>query len=315
MGKNQKPNRNWAQYNESLVERGSIFFWFSQDINVFDLSECNKNKHGRPFKFSHEFIYMALIVKNLYHLTYRGTHGFLRSILPLLGVDRQIPHWTSLCARARSLHKSLPKIIKTSQKNQLIHIAFDSTGLKVFGEGEWKRFVHGKGARRQWRKLHIGIDTETQEIVAQEISTSQTHDSQEFENLLEQVTTPLGCVFADGAYDQKRCYHMVQEKGGQSIFQIRKNARLWKNDEGHLINCDRNENLLNIQKFGEKQWKKQTNYHKRSLVEGTFSRYKRLFGERMFSREFQRQITETQVKCALLNKMTQKSKTEQLVGA
>ena len=297
--------RNWPAYNKSLVERGSLFFCF--DPKILEKKPEHKNKKGRPFVFCDEFILMILMIKYQYSLGYRQTYGFLLSLMSMFKITARIPHWTTLCSRARLLKVFLSK---TEERKKLrgkknLYIAIDATGLKFIGEHEWKCKVHGAGKRRQWRKLHVGVDVKSKKIMATEMTLSNVHDSQEFSNLLKQVNGPVESVICDGAYDQKRCYDIVKLKGGRSVFQIRKNARFWKNKNQKLIDCERNRHLSHIKKFGEEDWKKKENDHKRSIVENVFSRYKTIFGERMSSREFQRQITETQVKCALLNKMTE----------
>lgn len=78
-----------------------------------------------------------------------------------------------------------------------LHLLVDSTGIKMLGEGEWRTKKHGADYRRQWRKVHLGIDATTLEIRAIEV----TGDAPMLPCLLGQIAddeavpeTPLGRI-------------------------------------------------------------------------------------------------------------------------
>ena len=52
--------------------------------------------------------------------------------------------------RARQLQAVIPR----KERQKPIHLVVDSTGLKIYGEGEWKVRQHGAGKRRTRRKVH-----------------------------------------------------------------------------------------------------------------------------------------------------------------
>jgi IS5 family transposase len=179
----------------------------------------------------------------------------------------------------------------------------DSSGLKVFGEGEWKTRQHGYGKRRTWRKLHLGIDEATGEIVAAVVTTNNVSDGEVIEDLLEQVEETIDQVSADGAYDQKGCYKAIRNRGATAAIPPRSGARIWQhgNTKGERLNRD--ENLRRCRAVGRAKWKEESGYHRRSKAENGFFRYKTIIGDRLRSRKFANQATEIFTACMVLNKM------------
>ena len=95
-----------------------------------------------------------------------------------------------------------------------LRLLVDSTGLKFLGEGEWKRKKHGPEYRRQWRKLHIGIDAKTLQIRAVQLTANNVCDSQVLEDLLAQIPLDeqIDSAYTDGAYDTKRCRQVIADR-------------------------------------------------------------------------------------------------------
>ena len=124
--------RNWPAYNESLVKRGSLTLWISPDAVAAWQADLPPQRGGQ-FQYSDGAIQCLLVVRSVFRLTLRATEGFAQSVLPLLGLDLAVPDYTTLCKRAKSLAVSLPRWATGP-----LHLVLDSTGLKVFGEGEWK---------------------------------------------------------------------------------------------------------------------------------------------------------------------------------
>lgn len=130
---------------------------------------------GRPETYSEDAILMLLILREVFKLTLRSLQGFAKSIFKIMSLDISVPSYTQISRRAKTLHRRIRRLIE-GRKN--CHIIFDSTGLKVYGEGEWKVKVHGKSKRRTWRKFHVGIDAETQNVLCCELTENNKGDAE-----------------------------------------------------------------------------------------------------------------------------------------
>ena len=249
--------------------------------------------------FSDAAIQFCLTIKGLFSLPLRQTTGFVESLLRLAGLTWSVPDYSTLCRRQKTITVDIP--YRPSKKG--LHLLVDSTGIKMLGEGEWKRKKHGAEYRRQWRKVHLGIDAETLEIRAVEITDNRIGDAPMLPELLKQIpsTEPVLSVRGDGAYDTKACYEAISSRQAAAIIPVRKNAKRWK--ENTAGSKARNETLAATQYLGRTLWKKWSGYHQRSLVE-TKMRCFKLLGERVMARDFDRQVTELQVRVAILNRFT-----------
>ena len=222
--------------------------------------------------------------------------GFVNSIFDLLHLPLTCPGYTLFSkGRGKALNVKMPRQLPKGPLN----IVVDSTGLKVYGEGEWKVRKHGVGKRRTWRKLHLGVNPETHDIVLAELTEVDIHDGEAFPRLLEQIgDQPLGDVSGDGAYDTRDAYQAIQDRGGTAVIPPRKNAIEW--DETHprtqvVRACSTDE--------GRKAWKQQSGYHMRSLSETAMFRYKQVIGPAMRARDFATQKVEAMTAVALLNRL------------
>jgi Transposase DDE domain len=185
---------NWGQYNEALVDRGSLTLWVDQ-ATLKAWRYQGPAQQGAQFRYSDLAIQCVLTLRAVYHLTLRGTEGFARSLFELMGLDLPVPDYTTLCRRARTLPITLP-----GKAEGPLHLVLDSTGLKVYGEGEWKVRQHGYSKRRTWLKLHLAIDPGTHEIQAAIVSEPGVTDAEAVPDLLGQVENPVEGVSADGAF-------------------------------------------------------------------------------------------------------------------
>jgi hypothetical protein len=184
-----------------------------------------------------------------------------------------------------------------------LHLLVDSTGIKMLGEGEWKTKRHGARYRRQWRKVHLGIDASTLEIRAMEVTDNSISDAPVLPALLDQIPVDekIASVSGDGAYDTKDCHETIGLRAAQAIVPTCKNAKPWK---ANRCGADaRNEMLHTTLRLGRAIWKKWSGYHQRSLVE-TKMRCFKLLRERVMARDFDRQVAELQVQAAVLNRFT-----------
>ncbi|KIX16320.1 transposase [Paracoccus sp. S4493] len=287
---------NWSSYNAALRRRGSMLIWVDQDMAWLAPRE---GRPGRPSVFSDAAIQFCLSVKVLFKLPLRQTAGMVASLLRLAGLDWPVPDFSTLCRRQRTLAVQIPYRRIDGPLNLLV----DSTGIKFLGDGEWQARKHGVQGRRQWRKVHLVMDTATSDIRALEFTPSSDGDSPILPELLGQIPEDeqIGTVTADGAYDTRRCHTAITQRGAIPIIPIRKNGRAWKED------CPaakaRNETLRATKHYGRAFWKHWTGYHARSRVEAKM-RCLKAFGERIAARDPDRQTAEIHIRVALMNRFS-----------
>ena len=303
--------RNWREYNQSLVNRGSLTIWCDEAALADWVQSERSGRRGASNTYSNNAIVVALVLKEVYHQTLRGTQGLLQSVLRLMGAaSLPVPNYSTLCRRGKSV---IVPLGKTSSKEP-VHLVIDSTGCKVFGEGEWKVRQHGYSKRRTWRKVHLGIDEATGQIEAAVLSTNGTSDGEMLPELMSQVRRPVRQVSADGAYDTRSCYDVLGQRAEQQGTEItitippRKNARLERHGNAKTKPSTRDQNIRSIRKVGRKRWKEENDYHRRSLAETTMFRMKTTFGDELRARCIENQGTEVFVRCQILNRMNQMGK-------
>jgi hypothetical protein len=300
MMKKKKPGykiKNWKSYNQSLINRGNITIWFDEGTLSSWKSSKRTDKKGRPEEYSDTAIECCLILRSIFHLPLRSTQGFVEGMIKVLKFDFKAPNYTLLCKRAGKLQISL----KSLPTKEPINIVIDSTGLKIFGEGEWKMRTHGKSKRRSWRKLHLAINPDSHEIVGCDISDHKTHDCEKIDALLPDQ--PLKEVCADGAYDNEKSYEAIVKRGGRPLIPPRSGAAKTTNPSPAMVM--RNHTVQACWTIGRDNWKKGSNYHQRSLAETGMYRFKTIFGARLTSRKDSNQLTEALIKAQVLNRMTQ----------
>ena len=292
--------KNWSEYDKALVQRGSITFWMSEDFERTWLYVGEKQR-GSQFDYSDQAIQMMLTIKEVFHLTNRGVEGFMRSVFQLLKIKLPVPDHSTLSKRGKDLKVSLPKKRSTS-----LNIVMDSTGLKIYGEGEWKVRMHGASKRRTWRKLHIGANPDDGEIQAVLLTENGVSDDQAVEGLLEQIEQTILDFAADGAYDKRRVYDSLNTHSPEAHILIppRKNARIWKHGNSKTERLKRDENLRAIRLLGRREWKEKSGYHVRSLAETIMFRLKTIFGNDLSTRLMETQTTQALIRCMALNQMT-----------
>ncbi|RZI45465.1 IS5 family transposase [Candidatus Finniella inopinata] len=202
--------RYWKVYDQSLVNRGNLTIWFSEDaVSNWNMGKQLFGRRGRPKTYSDLAIQTCHTLRLLQKQALRQTQGLVSSIIGLLGLDLVVPDHTTLSRRLQNL--VIPR--KPSSSNNSTVVIVDSSGLKVTGEKEWMNYKHGTRQRKVWRKLHIAID-EQGEILAHELTTHATADSSVVESLLKQIDTPIETLMGNGGYDRLCCINriMVEEK-------------------------------------------------------------------------------------------------------
>ena len=262
--------------------RGSLVLWLEEGVyrHWRDISQYGKvvgEKH-----YLDMVIEFCLTIKEVYGLALRQCTGFIKSVFSLMGLsDLAVLDYSTLCRRSSALK------VKVSHRpiGQRLHIAVDSTGLKVFGEGEWKVRKHGVSKRRTWRKLHLGIDVNSQEIVSCELTENLVDDAAMTELLLGQVEGKVEKFYGDGAYDKKKARKAIAKVGARAVVPPPKNAIKSSDDLPGLM--ERDQAIDRIEQIGRKEWKKEVGYHKRSLSERAMHRYKMTIGNTLAARKME----------------------------
>jgi Transposase DDE domain len=303
--KDKYRTRNWKEYNQSLVNRGSITFWFSEDAIEKWYSVERAGKPGRPNTYSDDAIRCGLMIKAVFHTTLRALQGFIKSIIKILKLDLICPHYSVFSRRAKGLRIPLRRLLKPGEK---LNVIFDSTGVKVFGEGEWKVRKHGYTKRRTWRKVHVGMCADSGQVVVSGMTSNNVSDEEAMIYMMGLLEgTPLGDVIGDGAYDTVDCREAIYDLGGRQIIPPDKNARLQKRAPLPSLK-ERDNAIQRIQELGDEgrtHWKQEVGYHRRSRVETLMFRYKTVLGDRLTARRERTQATEVSIKLDVLNRMVE----------
>jgi hypothetical protein len=307
---------NWAEYIEGLRRRGDLTFWISEDaIGLW--SAARRTTRGGQRRYSNLAIERCLTLGMLFKQPLRQTQGLMRSIARLLGAEIAVPDFSTLSRRSNGLIlQSAPQ----ENSRATIHLAVDSTGLKIFGEGEWLEEKHKtKGKRRSWRKLHLGHDLVSGKMVCSGLTTDEVGDPTAPPDLLDQVDSPvdlllapLGICFAiacqamDGAYDGEPTSDLPVARFGSTIevtIPPPKNAVLSPNAAQDLTMRDRH--IADISVRGRMGWQRASSYNQRSRAETLMSRWKTVIGPKLKARSFKNQKTEAKIGARILNRMTE----------
>ncbi|MGF2683599.1 IS5-like element ISAha1 family transposase [Acinetobacter johnsonii] len=287
---------NWSSYNSALINRGNLSIWFDPKTQWYAQP---KGKHGRNQTYSDTAIQCCLMIKSLFRLSLRMVTGFVQSLIHLCRLDWTAPDYSTICRR----QKHIDIAINYQKSSNCLQLLVDSTGLKFLGEGEWKRKKHQPEYRRQWRKLHIGIDAETLQIRAIQLTINNVSDSQVLGDLLDQIPQDeqIDSVYTDGAYNTKQCRQVIADRQAHAVIPPRKNAKPWKDTKTSSL--ERNELLRTVKRLGRTIWKNWSGYHRRSLIETKMHCIK-LLGDKLRAKNFQSQVNEIHARVAVLNKFT-----------
>lgn len=290
--------KNWAAYNKALKQRGNITVWVSADV-VSGWYYRGPQRQGGQFIYSDVAIETGLKFKGIYHLPLRQTQGFADSLFRALGVPITSPDYTRLSRRGATVTPSL----QASLPSRPMALVFDSTGLKVYGEGEWKTRMHGISKRRTWRKFHLAVNANDHQIQATEVTANSSDDASQVKPLLQPLDgKPIESGRGDGAYDKQSVYRELLSRGIVPIIPPREDALIHPDIPEYSV---RNKAIADINRRSRKYWKRNTGYHKRSLAETAFFRYKTIIGDRLKARKLDNQKTEVTIGCAILNRMAQ----------
>jgi hypothetical protein len=293
--------RNWAAYESGLVARGSLTVWIDLDADAdtvpgWDAVTPARPKSGRRRKYSNHAIETAVTIGLVYHLPSRQTEGFLTSLFSLLNLRADVPDHTTVSRRKRSLGK---QGLSAPRNNRPIHILIDSSGLRVHAGN-----LRKPPTNRDWRKLHLGVDELTGDIVACELTGKRARDAARVPSLLKQTDRPIASCRADSAYDERGVYDAIENHHNRSprvLIPPKKGARLAPNSP---TSRERNRNIRARARLGKRAWHTRSGYSQRAKVETTFSRYKAVIGPAMRSRNLAAQRVEARLGSRILNTMT-----------
>jgi len=286
--------QNWPAYEAGLLRRGSLTLWI-EDVALDHWQRCGP---GGQARYTDAAIQTSLMVRTAFKLPLRQTEGLMTSVFKLMDLTLSTPDHTTVSRRA----VTLPMIQTAPVPQGPLHVLIDSTGLQVYGAGQWLEAKHGVKSRRTWRKLHLAVDAASGMIVAQTLTGQDVDDPSQVAPLLDQIDDPIGRVTADGAYDGAPTYQTVAAYGvGIEVVIPPRSTAVPSGDPG--LPTQRDRHLAMIAEQGRLSWQAATDYGQRSLVETTMGRYKALIGPRLRARGFPAQQTEAAIGVAVLNRM------------
>ena len=286
--------QNWPKYEAGLRRRGSLTLWLEDGA----LQHWQTWGPAGQARYTDAAIQTTLMVRTAFKLALRQTEGLMASVITLMDLRVSVPDHSTISRRA----VTLPVIQTASVPNGPLHLLIDSTGLQVYGAGQWLEAKHGAKSRRKWRKLHLVVDSANGMIVAQSLTDQDVDDPSQVVPLLDQIDGRIARVTADGAYDGAPTYDTIAAHGDDIEVVIPPRSTAVTGGElGPLAQRDRH--LEMITERGRLAWQKATDYGRRSLIETTMGRYKALIGPRLRARGFAAQQTEAAIGVAVLNQM------------
>jgi hypothetical protein len=292
---------NWPAYDASLRQRGSLTVWFTDEA-IAAWQAAPRTTRGGQAWYSPLAILTALTLRAVFRLALRQTEGLIGSIIRLLGLALAVPDHSTLSRRAESLEVLRPHSGSRASREP-VHLLVDSTGLKLCGAGEWLLEKHGTKTRRSWRKLHIGLDADSGQIVAAALTTNDVDDASQISPLLDQVEGPLASVTGDGAYDQDTVYGAITKRDPDAAVIVPPRATAVPSEAAETEPTQRDRHLRCIAERGRIGWQKASGYNKRSRVETAIGRYKAVIGDALRFRKDERRSTEVAIAVHILNRM------------
>ena len=295
---------NWAEYDAALRQRGSLTVWLTDAAIAAWRAEPRTTRGGQPH-YSALAIATALTLRAVFRLALRQTEGLIRSIVHLLGLDLAVPDHSTLSRRAETL-----PVLRPPLSSEPVHLLVDSTGLRLCGPGEWLVEKHGARTRRCWRKLHLGVDADTGEIVAAAVTPNDVDDGSQVGALLDQVARPVASVTGDGAFDRDDVYGAVVERHPAAAVIVPPRSSAVLSETAEAAPTQRDRHLQLIAERGRMGRQKASGYNWRALIEADIGRYKRVIGDALRSRTEARQATEVLIAVRALNRMLELGRPE-----
>ena len=293
---------NWRVYNEGLRQRGDVTIWLSPEVEEEWLADKRQTPGGQPI-YSDMAISVCLTLGMVFNQALRQTQGLVRSLVRLMALDVPVPDFSTLSRRGAGL--SILEKSKT-QRAGPIELVVDSTGLKIFGEGEWLQNKHKtKAKRKSWRKLHLGLDLTTGDIVCSDLTMDDVGDPTALPELLDQIDAPVSRFLADGAYDGDPTSDLLVDRFGVNVeIIIPPPITAVPSPASDHDPITRNKHIAAIRDNGRMGWQVSSGYNQRSRGETLMGRWKTVIGPKLKARDFQNQKPEIQIGVNILNKMT-----------
>jgi hypothetical protein len=289
---------NWRDYDAALRNRGSLTIWFTEEALAGWKAQPRTTPGGQRH-YSDLAIETALTLRAVFRLALRQSEGLIGSIMRMLNIDLPVPDHTTLSRRA----SGLPVHDHGRNGTGELHLIVDSTGLKLRGAGEWLFEKHGTAKRRSWRKLHIGIDADNGEIVAFDLTDKEVDDALHVAPLLDQLAGAPASFMGDGAYDRTCVLEGVLARNPNAKFIVPPCKGAVTGPTAATSPTQRDQHVLAVDAHGRTNWQKTTGYNRRSKVEASISRYKRVIGDTLKSREDALRVTEVAIAIKSLNRM------------
>ena len=290
---------NWRDYDVSLRQRGSLTVWFTEEAIAAWTAEPRTTRGGQR-TYSALAILTALALRAVFRLALRQTEGLIGSVIRLLGLDLAVPDHSTLSRRAETLEVPRPR---SSPGAEPVHLLVDSTGLKLLGAGEWLHEKHGTKVRRSWRKLHLGLDAGTGQIVASLLTSKDVDDGSQVGLLLDQIPDSIASFTGDGAYDQDGVTTSVAARHPQAAIIVPPRANAVPSETAETAPTQRDHHLQQIAEHGRMAWQKASGYTKRARAETSMARFKQVIGDGLRSHTDERRAAEVEVAVHVLNRM------------
>jgi hypothetical protein len=293
---------NGSEYNAGLRRHGSLTLWITEEAVAAWRAPARLTRGGQA-QYSDTAIETNLLLRSAFRLPLRQSQGLMTSVFELLEVGLAVPDYSTVCRRGTKL----PSISLGRLPKGPLHVLIDSTGLKVYGAGQWLVKKHGQRSRRCWRKLHLAVDANTNLIVACVLTEQDEDDPSQVGPLLAQIPSEIEIaqVTADGAYDGEPTYQTILARQSDIAMVIPPRIGAVLSQADGAIVTHRDAHVLMMEALGRLGWQEATGYGKRSLVETTMGRYKGIIGARLRSRSWPAQQCEAAIGVAVLNRMTE----------
>ena len=296
---------NWPVYEAGLRRRGDLMVWLDEATLAGWAAPKRSTPGGQPL-YADRAIELVLTLRLVYHLALRQAEAFARSVLKLLGLELRVPDHSTLSRRGRAFAGRQPRC-RTS--NGPMHLVLDSTGLELFGQGEWDATKHGR-ARRRWLKLHVAVDADTGEIAAHVLTGGNADDAAQVPALLRQPEGVIASVIADGAYDGEPVYQAAaaRQPGRPPDVVIPPRASAVPSTANPDKQSPRDRHIQLMAERGRVGWQRATGYGRRNLAETAIGRYKHLIGPKLRARTYAGQQGEVALAVQVLNRMIREAK-------
>lgn len=312
----QNKVRNWKDYNQSLKRRGRIIFSFDENY-LSQIYYKDDQVRGGVRLYTEGMYEFLLTIKVMLRFPWRATIGFAEGLL-----EKAFPHENIVVPNYAHASRECARLnlkIKQFMAPHLdgMELAFDSTGVNVYSTSGWHQRKYGKESlcrkRDQWKKIHIAMDLDNQQIMSMEYTDSNVNDCEVIGSLSKEIKCKVKSVRADGAYDTEESYIIIEDWGAQAMIPPARTSKaqdeLKKKPHKKKIHLQqRDKTIKEIRRFkdfeeGLKNWKVQSGYHRRSLIESFMFRLKKTFGFNLQNKTDRSRRNEIITKINLLNQM------------